>query len=586
MSNRQGCWVFLVCAVGFLLRIWGIDFGLPHEYCRPDETTLMYKALAIGSGDLNPHFFNYPSFQFYVVALAIGLTYLTGLGLGYFGDLADFQSLIFADPTLLYVVGRLVTAILGTCTIAFVYLVASRMESRRAGLVSAVFIAVAFLHVRDSHFLTVDVPATFWVLAAYSLACKYIERESLATGVLAGVCIGLAASTKYNATLFVPALMLTLLVAGRGQIRADSRLERIGAMLVARWRHLAVTGAAIAASFVIGSPFVLLEPDTFIEDLSFERTTFAAGRGLDLGFGWIYHLHVSLWNGLGWPLLLAGLAGCGLLACRRRPADLLVVSGIVIYYAVAGSGKSVFVRYMIPLVPLLCIAAAVALVRATRHLRGRWWLPLATCLLAAPALSSSLQFDRLLAREDTRLMAAAWIEANVPSGTRIALVGSEYGYPRLGHTRSWKEARLADIQRVGERGRRLETELRLDDPPRGPVYETVELRAGNPQSLRSVWAGYSVKALVDSGVSWVVTQDHPLPSSSLPPGFGDDLQRLAGPVQTFDPFLPGETVPGYDLIDAFYVPLTEFSAVERPGPILRIFHLDSGTGRQSDDRTG
>ena len=84
----------------------------------------------------------------------------------------------------------------------------------------------------------------------------------------------------------------------------------------------------------------------------------------------------------------------------------------------------------------------------------------------------------------------------------------------------------------------------------------------------------------------MVTQDHPLPFSSLPPGFGDELHRLADPVQTFDPFLPGETVPGYDLIDAFYVPLTEFSTVERPGPILRIFHLDSDTGRQSDDRTG
>ena len=580
MWNRRTGGLLAILTGGFLLRVWGIDFGLPHEYCRPDETILMYRALSIGAGDFNPHFFNYPSLQFYFVALAIGLTYLTGQGFGYFVDVTDLQRLLFVDPTFFYIVGRALTVLFGTGSIGLVYSIGTRVQSRRVGFVSAALFAVAFLHVRDSHFLTVDVPATFWVLAAYSFACRYIEKESLATSVLAGVCIGLAASTKYNAALFAPAIALATLVTC---VSTGSRLELMATALKAKWQHLATVAAAAAVGFVIGSPFALVDTATFIGDLSFERTMFAAGRGLDLGSGWIYHLKVSLWHGLGWPLLLAALAGCGLLITRRRPADLVIISGIITYYVVAGSGKSVFVRYLVPLVPLLCIAAAVALERATGHLRSRWWLPLSTCFLAIPSLSSSVRFDRVLSRPDTRLMATQWIEKNLPSGTRIALAGTEYGCPRIRRTLPWKQTRLADLQRAGEPARRLETELRIGNATPDPLYDTVELRGGNPQSLRSVWTGYSVQALLDSGITWVVTQDHPLPFSFLPSGFRDDLRRLATPVQTFDPFVRGEPLPEYDPIDAFYVPLAGLSAVERPGPVMRIFRFDSDATQPDDD---
>ena len=59
-----------IVLMGLALRLWGIDFGLSNLYCRPDETTLVHRALAIGAGDLNPHFFNYLSLQFYLLAPA------------------------------------------------------------------------------------------------------------------------------------------------------------------------------------------------------------------------------------------------------------------------------------------------------------------------------------------------------------------------------------------------------------------------------------------------------------------------------------------------------------------------------------
>ena len=40
--------------------------------------------------------------------------------------------------------------------------IAYRLAGRRAAVMAAWLLAVTFLHVRDSHFLTVDIPATFW----------------------------------------------------------------------------------------------------------------------------------------------------------------------------------------------------------------------------------------------------------------------------------------------------------------------------------------------------------------------------------------------------------------------------------------
>ena len=558
-------------ALGFGLRMWGIDFGLPHEYCRPDETTTMYKALAIGAGDLNPHFFNYPSLHFYVVAAALGLCYAMGHALGYIADIAELRRLFFVDPSPFYLIGRTLTAAMGAGSVALAYSLGRKLDSERAGLVSAGFLAVAFLHVRDSHFLTVDVPATFYATAAFVYSFRYLARPRLQSAVLAGACLGLAASTKYNTALFAPAILLAVCLASNGGEHRQGASTWLAAARSA-WRHVTVSALTMGVVFVAGSPFVVLDSSSFWRDLSFESAMFAAGRGEDLGWGWSYHLHTSLFHGLGWPLLMAALVGCVWLFLRRRPADLVLLSGIVAYYIVAGSGKSVFVRYAVPLVPLLCVVAGAALCRVTRTLSGRW-LVAAALAIAAPTTIATWMHNRLLSRVDTRVLAAEWIEQHLPSGTRVALAGTAYGHPRLRTTDSWKRERLEDLQRAGEWRKKLEAEISLADQVPGPRYDILELQAANPQHLRSVWAEYSVERLDEAGVRWVLTQEHSLGFSNLDSGFRAELRRLGSLAYEIEPLADSGTEPSFDPIDAFYVPLAGFSAVERPGPTIRIFQL-------------
>ncbi len=553
---RSCLWLALILGGGLGLRLWGIGFGLPNVLCRPDETTLVHKALGLGTGDFNPHFFNYPSLHFYLLAGLYGVYFLFGYLGGAFAGLEDFQRHYFADPSALYLLGRVFNACLGTASALLAYLLGQRLGGQRAGLLSAAWLSAAFLPVRDSHFLTVDVPATFHLLLACLLLCCYLESGRWKHLLAGAAFLGLAASTKYNTALFGVSAGLAA-VLGPG----------------ARWKRLAGALAVMGLGFAAGSPFALLDWSTFWQDLSYERAHFAAGHGADLGRGWGYHLGFSLPHALGWPLLIAGLGGCAWVGWRRRPADLVLLAGALVYYAVAGSGKAVFVRYVLPLVPLLCVTGALGTERLTRSWPA-WRVALLAAAIIAPSAGAAWQHNGLLARRDTRLLAAEWIEAHVPDGARIAMHGSEYGYPQVRRTRGWLQERLEDARRAGLGGERLSRMLQWPGYPPPPAYYVIELRPFPGTELRSVWSDCPVDSLARQGVEWVVTQEHPLPYSQVDPGFAAQLEAGAVLAASFDPFVKGETrSPVYDPIDAYFVPLAGFGAVERPGPLIRIYRL-------------
>ena len=550
----------IVLATGLLLRLWGISFGLPHPYCRPDETTLLHKAMGIGTGDLNPHFFNYPSLYFYFLAVLYGFYFSVGYVLGIFTDLETFQIHFFTDPSYFFLVGRICSAALGTMSVLLIYHIGRYLATPQVGLLSSFFLSLAFLHVRESHFLTVDIPATFLMLLASMLALRYLTDARLPHLIFSAFVLGLAASTKYNLALFG----IGILVVAALPLNKEKDTAHFS------WKCGILVGVFMGVGFLMGTPFALLDFPTFWRDLTYERQHFAVGHGLDLGRGWIYHLLFTLPDGLGWPLLLMGLVGCFFLL--RNSKGWAILSGIFLYYLVAGSGKTVFVRYMLPLIPLLCASAALAVEEIRRRWLGKWAF-LLIVFLAIPSGHASYAHSRLLTREDTRLQAGKWIEQHIPSGTRIALQGSDYGYPLVRRSRQWIVERLEDERRSGQTAKRLARQLQWPHYPPKPNYYVVEVKQENLLQLRSIWKVDDVDQLQDKGIFWVVTQQHPLYD---PSGDGSLLKQLDEEwhlVESFDPFIDGVASLVYDPIDSYYVPLSGFSGVERPGPTLHIYHF-------------
>jgi hypothetical protein len=565
MSDKPGWdpWFLLgpILLLALALRLWGIDFGLPNIYSRPDETTLVHRALAIGAGDFNPHFFNYPSLQFYWLAALYGVYFAVGYATGLFSGLADFEMLFFSDPSSFFLLGRLLTALLGTASIAVVYLIGKHVQNATAGLISALFTAVAFLHVRDSHFLTVDVPALFHALLAVLFLVRFSSEGRLRFLLVGGVFLGLAASTKYNLGLFAPMAAWCVLIAPMQDME--------------RGKRLLILAAVVATAFVVTSPFVVLDFPSFWRDLSYERAHFARGHGMDLGWGWVRHVRFSLPLGLGWPLFALGLIGCvrWFWRCDQISRGLLVA--LVVYYLVAGSGKVVFMRYALPLVPLLCLAAGCVL-DALGQRYANWAVWLGVLLVAVPMAYVSGQHSHLLARADTRVLAARWIEQNAETGERIALCAtSDYDYVRLRRTAKNLEAQLRELRAAGLPARRVARQLHYGGRLPGPAYDLIELRLGAVRDARVTRGECDIGSLVELKVDWLVVHERdPRASPRLNEHFARQLAQSAELAQLYEPYiLSSDVEPIYDLADAFFAPVGGMAAVERPGPRVSIYRM-------------
>ena len=437
---------------------------------------------------------------------------------------------------------------------------------------SAALLSVAFLHVRDSHYLTVDVPAAFYLLLAAVLLLRFLRTGGAGALAASALFSGIAVSTKYNAAIIVAVFAGYLFFRALACRRRAGRDPGDPARPPVSLRHAAVFAALTAGAAALGTPYALLDFNSFAADVMSEREHFASGHGLDLGRGWTYHAAATLPAALGWPLYAAALAGCVLLI-RGGGAPAMLVVAAVFYYAVAGAGKTVFFRYMLPLVPFLCVAAACGLDRLFAAARMRAFLGTAVVLLVAgPSLYASVRLGILLQRADTRLLAAEWIESHVPAGSRIAMVGSDFGYPRLHPGREWLRQQHDDLRRAGFPAKSLALQLQYESYPPSPSYHLLSVLPKNPLSLRNRLVDVSPAQLLESGVRWVVTQTHPLPVSQVDPEFARQLRRHGEAAAKFTS-MPGGSRASFEMTDAFYVPYAGFGGVDRPGPELTIYKL-------------
>lgn len=563
----------LILLLGLALRIWGIGFGLPNTNCRPDESILVQKALGFGTGDLNPHFFNYPTLFMYLLFGLYGSYFVLGNVWGVLASVRDFEWALLLDPSHVYLIGRWVVALFGGMTIWAVVRLGRTLYSSDTGLLAALFMAFSFLHVRDSHFVATDVPMTFFAVMALWGAARILQAGEWRDYIWAGICAGLALSTKYSALVLLVPLMVAHVLHGRERGGSAHRIltDRRGWIMV----------GAVVLIFLCGSPYVLLDARTALRDVFYEFRHLGRGHGVDLEPGWIYHLRFSLRYGLGLPLLAAGVGGVVLGLVRRRREDWLPLSFVLAYYGVIGHGQTVFVRYVIPLLPVLCVLGAEGVVRgiwAVRWLRGRQralGLALGVLMILEPGYRS-VRHDLLLAREDTRNMTQQWIGAHIPSGTRIAMHGGDYGEPQVFETRGGIERKLAHARSTWgpHYGRMFERMLSFSTYPPEPSYEVIQLRTKAPWNEPWIMTDYSWTSLRRAGILFVVTTEHFLDYSRSDAALEAMLREHGRLLKTFSPFAEGVTPdPVYDPLDGYYVPLAAFRGIERPGPIVRIYRV-------------
>lgn len=401
-----------ILALALGLRVWGVGYGLPL-FTQGDEPSLVsgslrmlqYRTLVPA---LHPDAFRplyYPPVIPYLLLPVIVPTLAVQYLLGDYASFGEFSRLVALHLTPVWVVSRLLIALMGVATVAVVYRLGERLFNRTAGRWAAALLATSFLHVSLSHFVRHWVPATLAFSLIMLSAVEIYRAPSRRWYLLGGVFAGLAFGVSYITVVGVVALLFAHAFGG-GNIRRLLRDPR-------PWQS-----AGIFAG--LSGLFVALHPQEFWRILLGEDSTAKVAKslaGLLAEYG--YHLR-NLFNLEPGLLILAGIGILLLLLRRRwREASLIFVVPFV-YIAVLYFFFHSEVRYISMVLPLFAVAGGYAVAAVA----ARCPSPLVIATLAVAALgyplAVAIRYDRLLTIPDTRQQAAAWVAGAVSPTNPIA----------------------------------------------------------------------------------------------------------------------------------------------------------------------
>ncbi len=484
--------LLLILAIALGLRLHGINWDSGYGF-HPDERSLYMRAgcvydllterpgyksclsehpeirpglpslqvfLDFDRSPLNPHWFPLGSILIYLLVL--------------------FRSVIelFTDINALDMryVGRALSTLADVGSILFVYLLGRRIYGRGygpwVGLLAASLIALAVIHVQNSHFFRPETFSALLALAGFWAMLRMVERRRLRDSLLLGLIIGLAFAPKVSIGLIALPLLLAyayrLLDSGNGRW---SGLNRAGVEQTAL--HALAAGAVALVTFFTVTPYALLNLSNFLGEQA-AQAEMAGNAGLwpfTIQYvdtpAFLYQFHQTAVWGLGLPLGLfawAGIAFTAFLLWRgtgTRRADLLLLVWVFPSVLFLESFEVRFQRYYFALIPFMVLMGSRLLLwapfylhsqvenrgwrRGTRsagqevfpgnfQLRAAWsylrynpqgrrylvaatWVPVV--LVVAATLFYSLAFQRVYANPHPAVAASRWINDNLPRGTGI-----------------------------------------------------------------------------------------------------------------------------------------------------------------------
>ncbi len=417
--------IYVILAAAFLLRMASLAFGLPIEVFGDELSNVIiaFKVLAAKSPVIPPEAeaFLPPLFS-YILAPIFGLLGVLGIAFDVFANLSDFKEFVILNRELFLMPARIVSALFGTATIYFLYLLAEKIFNKKIAVLSAFLLAINFLHIHDSQIGHIWSPIVFFMVAgAYSCYNLYLTG-----GRKWYFFSGLAAGLGY-AIGQVPAMLYLLLVAAHW-FYAKKSGEKF-------WNKK--FAESTAAAFILIAVFTLLNPYTFykhgLEAVGVVLKAFGIKFGVSYAVSSVVS-RTSLAGSLrmayqtllstGPILLIFGILGALVFFREKRGFNFwLIVLFPLFYLGVIASLTNLTYRYVLPLIPFLALLAAhfvfwiyekSLLERAKKPI-----LVFSVILVCAYSLVVSSVYSFKLTRPYTVSQGVEWIYNNLPEESRI-----------------------------------------------------------------------------------------------------------------------------------------------------------------------
>ncbi len=409
--------VFILLAA-FFLRYKGITFGFPLMI-HADEKKIVNRAFKIiESGEMNPHFFNYPTGYIYTQAALLGMVDIAVKAT------SNPDGITSADKETLHFAGRFLTILLSMGTILIVYIIGTLLAGKTGGLAAAVFTAFSFLHVSNSFVVTVDSPMVFWCMLSFLMSLLIMEKGPKPKYyILAAVFAGFAVGTKYTAFIIVLPLLYAHFYSNFFSLRKSIDIKIISIMLL------------VVLAFLVTTPYALLDFGTFKKDILFESRHYSTRHiGADTGADSYKSYFLFLIDGFGIIPFIISIAGIGCLMVKDRKKGFFLLLFPLVFFLFIGRYKVHFARNLLAVIPFLSvfsgllIAASIDIVKRHRKSRLKVLLFVGLAILSMAGLYGvyeqgykAYRHVNRITLPDTRWKSTLWINGNLPPGSKIGL---------------------------------------------------------------------------------------------------------------------------------------------------------------------
>jgi len=367
------------------------------------------------TGDWNPRFFRYPSLTIYLTAAAFGTGHLLQ-GEAPSAETGELEP-TYERPEI-GLAPRFMLSALSLATLAFVGFLAMRAFGSPALLFLAplaLSLSPRFLMMSWTY-VNVDLVGAFVCTGALALLFATRHRESwVARAFLPGLLTGLAVGAKYYLGLIgLPAACL---------------------IIAARRKHFARNTLIIVAmtivGFLISTPYSLLDPEFFVEQVQREMEHYSSGHKgaeAEAGLAQMSYYLGRTWAEFGWGPCLFGLIGI-VAGFRQKPRETALLLAFPVALLLFLSTQRVhFIRNFLSVYTLFPVFIAFGCLASWRALltllpKSGTGTRVFACALVLVAFALTAPRSRIRgsygAAPDSRNRAVEWIEANRAPGSIV-----------------------------------------------------------------------------------------------------------------------------------------------------------------------
>ena len=394
----------IIFSIALVVRYVGLNFAFPL-LTHPDEGIIMNRLKGMSvNHSLDPLSYPYPAFpsyysKFIVLNALSKLRFGVNYGLGYWND-----------PHFFYTASRLMTAVHGALLPVVAWFIGRKFKQSNFSWVAAVLFTFYPVFVLHSHYVTVDIPLTLFVMLVLLFCLNYLSTKRNDWLILASVMVAISGLEKYPGILSVGIVWTSV------AIRAFSRNEQNS---LPGWRFFFKNtawslGLTILAFFLI-APQLFLNFSTTLNNLVREaRPTHLGADGLGWGGNLLFYLK-NFYSNSG--LIISALAGVGLTAVilMKDPTYLLLFFGGG-YWVALSILHLHHIRWSLPMMttPLFLAAIGISYLwqKTVKRLPARMALIVIVLAGIVPFALKGMVTSIMLTWSDTRNEALDFLEEN------------------------------------------------------------------------------------------------------------------------------------------------------------------------------